>query len=74
MKIEELLVYGKSHCHSDHTKILLAELLNLNPLELNLHLNDLVSFDNVNKYKECLENIENGIPIQYALKNVNFYG
>ena len=34
MTIEELLVFGKSHCHSDHAKILLAELLNKNPLEL----------------------------------------
>ena len=27
MTVEELLVFGKSHCHSEHAKILLAELL-----------------------------------------------
>ena len=32
MKVEELIVYGKSQVHSDLVKILLAELLNLNPL------------------------------------------
>ena len=32
MTVEELLIFGKSHCHSDHAKILLAELLNKNPL------------------------------------------
>ena len=26
MKIEDLLVYGKQHIHSDHAKILLAEI------------------------------------------------
>ena len=34
MTIEELLVFGKSHCHSDHAKLLLANLLKKNPLEL----------------------------------------
>ena len=34
MTIEELLVFGKSHVHSDHAKILLANLLDKNPLEL----------------------------------------
>ena len=34
MTIEELLVFGKSHSHSEHAKILLAELLNKNSLEL----------------------------------------
>ena len=40
MTIEELLVFGKSHCHSDHAKILLAELLNKNSLELLNYLDE----------------------------------
>ena len=74
MTIEELLVFGKSHCHSDHAKILLGELLNLNPLELLNHLNDLVEEDKVNLYKKEIEALEEGKPLQYVLGYVNFYG
>ena len=49
MTIEELLVYGKSHCHSDHAKILLGELIGLNPLELLNHLNDLIILMDLNQ-------------------------
>ena len=34
MTVDNLLFFGKQHIHSDHAKILLAELLNKNPLEL----------------------------------------
>jgi len=74
MKIEELLVYGKSHCHSDHTKILLAELLNLNPLELLNHLEDEVEEDKTELYKREILALEKGEPLQYVMGNVNFYG
>ena len=42
MRIEDLLIFGKSHCHSDHAKILLAELLEKNPLELLTCLEEIV--------------------------------
>ena len=74
MTIEELLIFGKSHCHSDHAKILLGELLNLNPLELLNHLNDLVEDDKVNLYKKEVLALEEGRPLQYVLGYVNFYG
>ena len=74
MTVEELLVFGKSHCHSDHAKILLGELLNLNPLELLNHLNDLVPIDKVNLYKKEVLALEEGKPLQYVLGYVNFYG
>ena len=74
MTIEELLVFGKSHCHSDHAKILLGELLNLNPLELLNHLNDLVPNDKVELYKKEVLALEEGKPLQYVLGYVNFYG
>ena len=74
MTIEELLVYGKSHCHSDHAKILLGELIGLNPLELLNHLNDLVEEDKINLYKKEVLAIEEGKPLQYVLGYVNFYG
>ena len=74
MTIEELLVFGKSHCHSDHAKILLGEIINMNPLELLNHLNEVVEEEQVNKYKELVLALEEGKPLQYVLGKVNFYG
>ena len=74
MRVEELLIYGKSHCHSDFAKILLAELLELNPLELLNHLHDFVPKEKSELYKQEVLAIKNGKPIQYVLGNVNFYG
>ena len=74
MTVEELLVFGKSHCHSDHAKILLGELIELNPLELLNHLNDIVPLDKVSLYKQEVLALEEGKPLQYVLGYVNFYG
>ena len=74
MTIEELLVFGKSHCHSDHAKILLAELLNKNPLELLTCLNEIVSVELADKYKKEILALEEGKPLQYVIGYVNFYG
>ena len=74
MTVEELLIYGKKHCHSDHAKILLADLLGCNPLELLNHLNTMVSDDKCKMYKEELLALEEGRPIQYVTGKVNFYG
>ena len=76
MTIEELLVFGKSHCHSEHAKILLAELLNKNSLELLNYLNETVDNELCEKYKEEVLAIEAGKPLQYVIGNVygnNFY-
>ncbi len=74
MKIEELLCLGNKTVHKDQTKLLLGTLLNINPLELNLHLNDIVDLEIETKFKELLESLEKGEPLQYALKSTNFYG
>lgn len=74
MTIEELLIYGKKHCHSDHAKILLAELLDKNPLELLNYLNDTVSKEKEILYKKEITALEEGKPLQYVLGKVNFYG
>lgn len=74
MTIEELLIFGKSHCHSDHAKILLAELLNRNPLELLNYLNEEVDEEISNKYKKAVIALQEGKPLQYVLGKVNFYG
>ena len=74
MKIEDLLIFGKSHCHSDHAKILLAELINKNPLELLTCLDEVISDEIVNTYRQEIEALEKGLPIQYVIGSVNFFG
>ncbi len=74
MNVEELLVYGKSYIHSDHAKLLLADLLNLNPLELLNHLEDNVEISLCEKYKREVEAVKSNIPLQYVIGSVNFYG
>ena len=74
MTIEELLVLGKKHIHSDHAKILLADLLDKNPLELLTCLDEIGDEEKVEIYKKEIKALEEGKPIQYVLGNVNFYG
>ena len=74
MTVEELLVLGKKHIHSDHAKILLANLINKNPLELLTCLDEIVEEEKVEIYKKEINALEEGKPIQYVLGNVNFYG
>lgn len=74
MTIEELLVFGKSHSRSEHAKILLAELLNKNSLELLNYLDEKVDDKISNEYKRQILALEEGKPLQYVIGNVNFYG
>lgn len=74
MTVEELLVFGKSCIHSDHAKLLLSDLLELNPLELLNHLHDRVGIDKCEKYKKEVVALKEGKPIQYVIGSVNFYG
>ncbi len=74
MTVEELLVFSKKYIHKDYSKILLGDLLNLNPLELLLHLDLEVESEKVNVFKKEIEAIRNNIPLQYVLGYTNFYG
>lgn len=74
MTIEELLIFGKSHCHSDHAKILLAEIINKNPLELLNYLEEKIPEKQSELYKKAIIALEEGQPLQYILGHVNFYG
>ena len=47
MTVEDLLFFAKQHIHSDHAKILLADLLNKNPLELLNYLSEIVPKEQV---------------------------
>ena len=74
MTVDNLLFFAKQHIHSDHAKILLAELLNKNPLELLTCLEENVPEDKVETYKKEVLALEEGKPLQYVIGNVNFYG
>lgn len=74
MTVEELIIYGKEHCHSDLVKILLAELIDRSPLELLNHLSDKIEEEKVIVFKKEIEAIKHHKPLQYVLGNVNFYG
>lgn len=74
MRIEDLLVLGKNYCHSDHAKILLAELIGKNPLELLNYLDEIVPIETVELYKKEVKALQEGKPLQYVMGYVNFYG
>ena len=74
MTIEELIIYGKGKIHSDYAKMLLADLLQVNPLELLTMLDRKVDEDIVTSYKEKVSQVEEKKPVQYVIGNVNFYG
>jgi len=74
MTIEELIVYGKSKIHSDYAKMILADLLGINSLDLLNYLDKEVDSELINTYKEKVKKVEEKHPVQYVIGNVNFYG
>lgn len=74
MTVEELIVYGKKFIHSTHAKMLLADLLQINPLELLNYLDKKVDEEIVELYKKKIGILKENKPIQYVIGNVNFYG
>lgn len=74
MTIEELIVYGKSKVSSTHAKLLLGDLLNKNPLELNNYLQEEVEEKVVQTYQERVNALRANKPLQYVIGTVNFYG
>ncbi len=74
MKVNELLKDGYKYLHKDETKLLLSLILNYNPLELMLHLEEEVDEEKVNIFKNAVIHMKNGLPMQYVLSNAPFYG
>lgn len=74
MRVEDLIVYGKSKVHSDLAKMLLADLMGINSLELLTILDQEVSLDIEDKFKYRVAELRKGRPIQYIIGNVNFFG
>ena len=74
MRVEDLIVYGKKYISSSHAKLLLADLLKKNPLELLLILDLEVEPNLVQEYQRKVLALKNNYPIQYVIGHVNFYG
>lgn len=74
MRVEDLIVEGKKHVYSDFAKMLLADLLGINSLQLYDYLNNDISSEIEKKYFEKIELLKKNKPIQYVIGNVNFYG
>ena len=74
MTVEELIVYGKKYTSSTKAKMLLANFLEVNPLELLTILDKVVEEDKVDLYKNSLKALSENRPIQYVIGHVNFYG
>ena len=74
MIVDDLIVYGKSKVHSDLAKMLLADLMDVNSLELLTMLDQPVPDEIINIYKYRVDELRKGRPIQYIIGNVNFCG
>ncbi len=74
MRVEDLIVYGKKYISSSHAKLLLADLLKKNPLELLLILDQTVEPQIVEEYQKRVKALKENYPIQYVIGHVNFYG
>ena len=74
MTVEDLIIYGKSKVHSDLAKMILADLLNINALELLTCLDKEVDNEIVEIYKDKISKLEEKNPVQYVIGNVNFFG
>ena len=74
MTIKELLNYGYCYQSKNDVKLLLSSILNINQLELNLHLEEKVSDRLKDTYYEAISLLNEGEPLQYVLSNACFYG
>ena len=74
MTIEQLIVYGKSKVNSQHAKMLLADLLHKNSLELLNILSEEVDPAITDEYYRKINLLAEKKPIQYVIGNVNFCG
>lgn len=74
MSVEELIIYGKKFLHTLEAKMLLANLLGYDTLELLNHLDEKVEDEKIKKYKDAIEKVIKKEPIQYVIGNVNFFG
>jgi len=74
MTVEQLIVYGKSKVNSTFAKMILADILSMNTLELLTKLDMIVAQKDIDLYKEKIMALQQNKPVQYVMGHVNFYG
>lgn len=74
MRIEDLIIEGKKHLSSNEAKMLLAHITGYDTLELLLHLDEEVSLEKCEEYRELIKARLNNYPMQYIIGDVNFLG
>lgn len=81
MNIKQALEYGiellnKNNIESPNlkTRMLLANILNKNKEYLLIHDTEELNISNINKYKEDIQKLANGTPIQYIINKQEFMG
>lgn len=74
MTVEQLLIEAKKKVHSDYAKMIMADLLNINSLELFNYLNETKDEEFCNTYFSKIDMLTNNKPVQYVIGNVDFYG
>lgn len=74
MTVEDLIIYGKKYISSSKAKMLLANILNYDTLELFLHLDQAVTSSDFELYKKHIQCVLDNYPVQYLVGKVNFYG
>ena len=81
MNIKQALEYGiellnKNNIESPNlkTRMLLANILNKNKEYLLIHDTEELNINNINKYKEDIQKLANGTPIQYIIHKQEFMG
>ena len=74
MKVKELLLFVSKDIDEYNAKLLLSTMLNVSILELGLNKDNVVNKEVVDKYLEKIQEIKDGMPIQYVIGDVNFCG
>ena len=74
MNIEEAIIHGKKFLHTTTVKMLLSRITGIDTLDLLNNLHYELSYAEEKEFKELVQAVKNGKPIQYVLGSVNFYG
>ena len=81
MNIKEALEYGIKLLKKNNqeepifkTKILLSNILNKNKEYLLINEKEELNRDNIEKYKDCIKDLCNSIPLQYVINKQEFMG
>lgn len=74
MSILELINYGKKYVSEDKVIMLLSSLLNVSLLDIKFMYNKNVNKKIEDIFKSKIMQINNNIPIQYVIGNVDFFG